>query len=76
MTMKVEHEIHQRRLGRNMGVALLLAGFVAIVLGLTIVKVRQLGADGLQGFDHVVQPGAAYIAEDRAAAEAAEETGQ
>ena len=28
MTLKVEHEIHQRRLGKNVGVGLLLAGFI------------------------------------------------
>ncbi|MBV0911304.1 hypothetical protein [Anianabacter salinae] len=54
MALKVEHEIHQRRSGRNMGVAICLVGFVAIVLGLTVVKVQQIGA--VQGFDHVVRP--------------------
>ena len=37
--------------------ALLLAGFVAIVFGLTVVKVIQLGnAKAFQSFDHVVNP--------------------
>ena len=43
MAIKVEHEIHQRRKGRNMGVGLLLLGMIAIVFGLTVVKVLQLG---------------------------------
>lgn len=39
MSMKVEHEIHQRRKGRNVGVGLMLAGFVVLVLALTFVKI-------------------------------------
>ncbi|MBT0955990.1 hypothetical protein IV417_01205 [Alphaproteobacteria bacterium KMM 3653] len=52
--IKVEHEIHQRRKGRNMGVGLLLLGMVAIVFGLTVVKVKNLGA--IEKFDHVYRP--------------------
>ena len=33
MAIQVEHEIHTRRKGRNVGVGLLLAGFIAIVSG-------------------------------------------
>lgn len=36
-----EHEIHKRRLSRNLGVGLTLLAFVAIVFGLTIVKVSN-----------------------------------
>ena len=43
MAIKVEHELHERRKGRNLGVGLLLAGLIAIVFGLTVVKVLQLG---------------------------------
>jgi hypothetical protein len=57
MTFKVEHEIHQRRKGRNMGVGLLLAGMIAIVFGLTVVKVLQLGdVTEFEKFDHVARP--------------------
>ncbi|MBE0412902.1 hypothetical protein [Yoonia sp.] len=57
MAIKVEHEIHTRRLGRNVGVGLLLAGFIAIVFGLTVVKVLQLGdAKKFETFDHVARP--------------------
>lgn len=57
MAIKVEHEIHKRRLNRNLGVGLLLAGFIAIVFGLTVVKVLQLGdARRFESFDHVVRP--------------------
>ncbi|NCO21073.1 MAG: hypothetical protein GW905_03460 [Rhodobacterales bacterium] len=54
MAMKVEHDLHKRRFSRNMGVGLVLAGFVCIIFGLTVVKVRQLGA--IQAFDHVLRP--------------------
>ena len=57
MTIKVEHELHHRRRGRNIGVGLLLAGFIAIVFGLTVVKVLQLGeARKFETFDHVARP--------------------
>ncbi|MEL7100501.1 MAG: cytochrome C oxidase assembly protein [Pseudomonadota bacterium] len=39
MALKVEHEIHERRRGRNHGVALILVSFVALILALTVVKV-------------------------------------
>ena len=39
MTIRAEHEIHQRRKGRNVGVGLMLAAFVVLVLALTFVKI-------------------------------------
>ena len=55
--IRVEHEIHQRRKGRNVGVGLLLIAFVAILMGLTMVKVIQLGdAAKFERFDHVARP--------------------
>ena len=57
MAIQVEHEIHERRKGRNIGVFLLLAGFIAIIFGLTVVKVLQLGdAAQFEKFDHVARP--------------------
>lgn len=57
MTIQVEHEIHERRKGRNYGVGLLLAGFIAIIFGLTVVKVLQLGnVAQFEKFDHVARP--------------------
>ena len=57
MAIQVEHEIHTRRRGRNIGVGLLLVGFIAIVFGLTVVKVLQLGdLRSFETFDHVVRP--------------------
>jgi|TARA_B110000908_G_scaffold103651_1_gene122051 hypothetical protein len=41
MAIKVEHEIHQRRKGRNVGVGLMLAAFVVLVLALTFTKVTN-----------------------------------
>ena len=57
MVIKVEHELHQRRKGRNLGVGFLLAGLIAIVFGLTVVKVLQLGdVRKFENFDHVARP--------------------
>ena len=57
MALKVEHEIHQRRRGRNLGVGLLLVGFIGLVFLLTVVKVTQLGdAQAFERFDHVARP--------------------
>jgi hypothetical protein len=41
MPFPVEHEIHRRRFGRNLGVGLLLAAFVGVVFALTVVKVTR-----------------------------------
>ncbi len=54
MALRATHELHERRWSRNRGVALVLLVFVAIMFGLTVVKVRTIGAT--QGFDHVVRP--------------------
>ena len=57
MPITETHEIHQRRFGRNVGVALCLVGFCAIVFGLTIAKVRQ--GSMLEAHDH--QPRASVL---------------
>lgn len=54
MELKATHEIHKRRFSRNLGVGLALLAMVAIVFGLTVVKVKR--GDAIQGFDHVVRP--------------------
>lgn len=41
MSIRAEHEIHTRRKGRNVGVGLMLAAFVALVMVLTFVKITQ-----------------------------------
>ena len=52
--IKATHEIHRRRFSRNLGVALTLVFLIAIVFGLTVVKVTEGGLS--QGFDHVIRP--------------------
>jgi hypothetical protein len=57
MAIKVEHELHTRRRGRNFGVGLLLVGMVGIVFGLTVVKVLGLSdIRQFETFDHVARP--------------------
>ncbi len=41
MGIRAEHEIHGRRKGRNMGVGLMLGGFVVLVMLLTFVKITE-----------------------------------
>lgn len=50
MPLQAEHEIHSRRRSRNVGLAVVLVGFVALVFGLTVVKVQQ--GDMMEAFDH------------------------
>ena len=54
MALKPLHDLHDRRMGRNIGVAALLLGFVGIVFALTVVKIQR--GEPVQGFDHVVRP--------------------
>lgn len=61
MSFRPHHELHKRRFGRNLGVGLVLAGFVALVFALTVVKVKRGGP--IQGYDRqlridTVAPGA------------------
>ena len=53
MGLAHEHEIHQRRFGRNLGVGLVLGGFAALIFALTLAKL----ADGepSQAFDHAIR---------------------
>lgn len=36
------HELHKRRFSRNLGVGIILGVFVALVFGLTVVKVTSI----------------------------------
>lgn len=54
MAIKATHELHQRRLSRNLGMAGVLLAFVAVVFGLTVAKI-QTGAS-MEAFDHSVRP--------------------
>lgn len=53
MALTRDHELHRRRLGRNAGLGVVLLAFVALVFGLTVVKVS--GGGSLQGFDHTAR---------------------
>jgi len=41
MSFREEHELHKRRFGRNLGLGVVLVGFVALVFGLTVAKVSN-----------------------------------
>lgn len=54
MALQTTHELHKRRFGRNLGVALCLVAFVALVFALTIVKIRR--GESMEGYDHTMRP--------------------
>ena len=54
MTIRATHDLHRRRLSRNVGVGLVLAAFIFVIFGLTVAKV-QTGAS-MEAFDHTVRP--------------------
>ena len=41
MNIRPDHELHTRRFSRNIGLGLVLATFVALVFGLTVVKITE-----------------------------------
>ncbi|MDR9393553.1 hypothetical protein [Roseovarius sp. SYSU LYC5161] len=41
MALSKQHELHKRRFGRNLGLGLVLVALVALVFGLTVVKVTN-----------------------------------
>ncbi len=41
MSFRPQHQMHQRRFGRNLGLGVVLAVFVGLVFGLTIAKVSN-----------------------------------
>jgi hypothetical protein len=61
--IRVEHEMHGRRRGRNMGTLAILIGFVAIMFGLSVVKITHVGPT--ESFDHVARPALAVTGEER-----------
>lgn len=54
MSFRTTHELHHRRSGRNIGLALVLLSFIAIIFGLTVAKVTS--GDPMKAFDHVPRP--------------------
>lgn len=63
MSFRATHELHNRRAGRNIGLAVVLISFIAIIFGLTVAKVTN--GDLMQAFDHV--PRASILPQDPAA---------
>ncbi|WP_347882292.1 hypothetical protein [Jannaschia ovalis] len=60
--MRVEHEVHQRRKGRNFGILGVLLAFILIVFGVTVAKIQTGGFS--EGFDHVARPGMLPVEEE------------
>ena len=54
MAFRPPHEIHTRRLGRNVGLALALVLMIGLTFALTVVKVTR--GDPMRAFDHQVRP--------------------
>lgn len=54
MSFRPDHEMHQRRFSRNVGLGLTLVAFVVLVFALTVVKVTR--GEPMQAFDHVMRP--------------------
>jgi hypothetical protein len=54
MSFRPDHELHQRRFSRNLGLGVTLVAFVVLVFALTVVKVTR--GDPMQAFDHTVRP--------------------
>lgn len=46
--------MHKRRFSRNVGVGIALCAFGALIFGLTIAKVSEMGP--VEGYDHVARP--------------------
>ncbi len=54
MVIRVEHELHRRRMSRNVGLGVVLALLIAVVFGLTIAKISA--GEPMEGFDHSYRP--------------------
>jgi hypothetical protein len=54
MALRIEHELHRRRRSRNIGLGLTLAALIAVVFGLSVVKITMVGP--IEGYDHVARP--------------------
>lgn len=48
MGLAHEHELHRRRFSRNLGVGLVLFALVALIMGLTIVKMKAMDPIAIQ----------------------------
>ncbi len=61
MSLTKQSELHRRRDGRNKMVALCLVAFMALLVALSLTKLRTSGAT--EGFDHVVRPALEGVSE-------------
>ena len=59
--MRVEHEIHRRRRSRNVGLGLTLLALIAVMFGLSVVKITTVGP--MEGYDHVSRPALTEVEE-------------
>ncbi len=50
MGLSHEHEIHKRRMSRNLGVGVVLGAFVILVFALTVAKLNR--GEPMQATDH------------------------
>ncbi|MRX49171.1 hypothetical protein GI374_01690 [Paracoccus sp. S-4012] len=50
MAPRVEHDLHRRRRSRNLGLLVVLLALVALIIGMTMVRVSQ--GNMMKGFDH------------------------
>jgi hypothetical protein len=57
MAFQRDHELHKRRLSMNVGVGLTLGAFVALIFGITVVKIA--GGSLMEGYDY--QPRASML---------------
>ncbi len=57
MALRPEHEMHRRRFGRNVGVSLTLGALVAVIFGMTVVKIAN--GSLMEAYDH--QPRASQL---------------
>ena len=46
MNFGAEHELHKRRMSKNIGLGIILVTFVALIFGLTVVKVTEGDVSG------------------------------
>ena len=52
--IKERHEIHKVKNSSNIGLGLILIGFVVLVFSVTVVKLST--GQSMQGFDHILRP--------------------
>lgn len=61
MAMKRDHELHDRRRGRNLGVLILLLAFVTLIFFVTVVKMGPNGVVGNPSAEQGGDWGTAFI---------------